>query len=637
MADLLFSRTTSLMLQHAMSATKSMGANCIDSMALMYGLLNTPENSEENAMSILENYLGSPVNYSVGGKPNVVAKTISNLKNKLNFARKGDSSSKVETKYVKVNISKDKETVLPLDEEVFGVFKQIHRLSTKYKFEEVEPIHFIVAAFQKDLSALENFFYTAQQSYNDAKEFFHPDNVLSQGNLPVILKSFMYDMNVADKKTYKYSLSMDPKYADDIWKYLQKRKHNDVIILGEPGVGKRAIVEKIVHQIVTKECPKCFESYRVIEFNLQRFNASVNIKGDLQDRIRIILEFLNANPDVILYVDEILRCEMTVRGLLFDRIIDKGSNLIIGAGTEELFKSYNEQDASFLEDFEFIRVDEPDPDDVFPMIEKKLKALEEFHGVSISKELVEYVVQVSYCFSKNTPNPFKTLDTIDSVMVLCKSEGKTAVEKCDVIENFNYYIEEWNYMEEKDKKNTAYHEVGHYIMAKASGRLVSHVPIAISILPSDGRLGVTALANTGKKMPINDKDYYIDFIAFYLGGRVAEEMKTNLYTAGASSDTYKATKMAETVVMSLNLEKGDNMNRMYFVEEGRPMFTDEIISTMEAKMKELLEEAYKRAEEILDANKDLLEALTEALMEQHVMCKEDIDKVWNEVVDKRSK
>ena len=317
-------------------------------------------------------------------------------------------------------------------------------------------------------------------------------------------------------------------------------------------------------------------------------------------------------------------------------ILARGDTIVIGSTTVNEYQKYFQKDAALSRRFERINVSEPMSKEVYYMIKNKLKALSQFHGVKIQKRIVEYAIMIASCFAFDKKNPDKTLDLIDRAMVSAKRAGKEYVDKEAILKNFDIYFKKWNNMDIDSRKEVAYHEAGHYIVGKASGRLISHNWLAVSIMPAEEYLGVTVYEIDDTKMPFLNIDYYIDNIACDLAGRVAENIFRNSYTSGASIDLSKATETAFNVVTKLGMGSDAIKNRIYLNTQEFPMFSEKSTDTINDEVNKLIDKAFQRASELLRENNDILEAIVKALLEKHIMSEAELDKIWKKVVNKRN-
>ena len=206
-------------------------------------------------------------------------------------------------------------------------------------------------------------------------------------------------------------------------------------------------------------------------------------------------------------------------------------------------------------------------------------------------------------------------------MVVAKQEGKTKVDKQSVLANFQYHFEKFARMSDHAKRSTAYHEAGHCLVAMCSKTLVDHSVIAVSIMPTDTYLGVTVFEpNENTVEPT--MDYFVDSIACDLAGRVAERMFTTTITAGASVDLANATRTAHNIVTKYGMAEF-GMNRIYTKETT----SEEINNQINREIDKLIAQAIKRAETILEDNKETLDNLVASLMKNGIVGTKELEQI----------
>ena len=194
----------------------------------------------------------------------------------------------------------------------------------------------------------------------------------------------------------------------------------------------------------------------------------------------------------------------------------------------------------------------------------------------------------------------------------------------------------WNNMSFDSKKEVAYHEAGHYIVGKASGRLIRYHFLAVSIMPAENYLGITVAEEDETQIPFCDENYFIDDIAFDLGGRVSEEFFRHTYTSGAKADLDNATNTAYQVITKFGLGNNSIKNRIYVNYQNNPMFSEKSIDVINHEIDQIIEKALKRATDILTENRDVVEALVSALLQNHIMSSEELDAIWKETITHRN-
>lgn len=155
-----------------------------------------------------------------------------------------------------------------------------------------------------------------------------------------------------------------------------------------------------------------------------------------------------------------------------------------------------------------------------------------------------------------------------------------------------------------------------------SGRLVDFKTIAVSIIPTENYMGVNVLDNTDIPV-ISDMNYFIDYIASMLAGRVAESLYTGYYNAGARDDLRKATEQAYNVVTKYGMGNGVCKNYAYFQEMKNERITDAI----NVEVDSIIRKAYQRAEEVLKTNRLLLEEIAKQLCQKGILRCEELEKM----------
>ena len=633
---------------------------------LLWGVMNSK--MENSIYCALENYLFS----TEETLPSEIEDNISLLV--TNFEKAGDESDKKKrslfSKKDKPNKTKDQSSKkkksekdlpkistvytfknsekvqisVPVDEEVSKVFEKLLEIIGKFNITEIEPLHITSAMFMTDNKDFKQFFRDIDANYDEAKKHFHPDRILVCGVIPFQLAGFLSTMNdKVDGKSPCEILCRD-KETEAIWNICLKKNKRNTIIVGEPGVGKSALIEKLTHDINSGKCPEKFKKYKVIVLDVNALIAGTSYRGDAEERIKDLINFLETHHDVILFIDEVhtilgagscFEGEMDLANAL-KPILARGDTIVIGATTEEEYEKYFKKDGALSRRFEKVEVKEPLAEKVYPMIKNKLLALTKYHGVTISREMVDYSILVASCFAFEKKNPDKTLDLIDRAMVSAVRSGKDHVDKDCVLNNFGIYFEMWDLMSEETKKEVAYHEAGHYIVGKASGRLIRHNWLAVSIMPAEHYLGVTVYEDDDRKVPFCNTDYYIDSIAFCLGGRVAENMFRKDFTSGASADLEQATKEAFHLVSKLGMGNDSIENRVYLNTENYPMFSEKAVNIINDEVNKVVKKSFERATKILEVNTDILEAIVAALVENRIMSETELDAIWQNVVASRA-
>lgn len=536
----------------------------------------------------------------------------------------------------------------PCDSVIEKIIEHLTKLCQEKGIALVTPIHIIVAAFDLDLHEMKDFMGSAKVDYYGAKREFKVEDIMKLGIIPYILAGFLSNFNEKVDADKPCQILMRDKEAKRLWNIMGKANKRNAILTGEAGVGKSAIMEKIAYDIVTKNCPEKFKDFVVIKLDINSLIAGTTYRGQAEERIKDTIEFLEKHHNVILFIDEVhtmlgagscFEGEMDLANAM-KPILARGDTIVIGATTTEEYEKYFQKDAALARRFEEVVIKEPGVDKVYPMIKNKIDTYSQFHKVTISEETVQYAIMIAGCFTYHTKNPDRTLDLIDRAMAAAADNGHKEVTKEDVYSCFDMYTEMWEKASDETRIEIASHEMGHFVVGRFSGRLTDIKTLAVSIMPAKGYLGVNVIEDDEDAIPHANFDFYIDLMAYYIGGRVGEEMYTKDITSGARSDLDIANGIAYRMLTEYGFtaseEESISKNRTYLSPEEYPIFSEKIANQIDEGMSKLIDKATKRATELLKENSDVLDYLVKQVLEKKIMDIDQINKAIDEVVAKRS-
>lgn len=203
---------------------------------------------------------------------------------------------------------------------------------------------------------------------------------------------------------------------------LSRRKKNNPILIGEPGVGKTAIVEGLALRILQKKVSRTLFNKRLVMLDLAALVAGTKYRGQFEERIKAIMNELEKNRDVILFIDEI----HTLVGAggatgsldasnIFKPALARGELQCIGASTLDEYRQYIEKDGALDRRFLKVLVDPPTQEDTIHILQNIQSRYEEFHNVSYSEEAVKACVRLSDRYITDRFLPDKAIDVLDEV------------------------------------------------------------------------------------------------------------------------------------------------------------------------------------------------------------------------------
>ena len=212
------------------------------------------------------------------------------------------------------------------------------------------------------------------------------------------------------------------KEIERVSQILSRRKKNNPILIGEPGVGKTAIVEGLALRIVQRKVSRVLFDKRVISLDLAALVAGTKYRGQFEERMKAIMNELEKNRDVILFIDEI----HTIVGAggasgsldasnIFKPALSRGELQCIGASTLDEYRMYIEKDGALDRRFQKVIVEPPSVEETITILNNIRPKYEEFHNVSYDKDAVEACVKLSDRYMTDRLLPDKAIDVLDEV------------------------------------------------------------------------------------------------------------------------------------------------------------------------------------------------------------------------------
>jgi len=292
----------------------------------------------------------------------------------------------------------------------------------------------------------------------------------SDSSTPV-LDNFSRDLNKLASEG-----KLDPVIGRDreilrIAQILSRRKKNNPIILGEPGCGKTAIVEGLAMKIVSGECPKNLIDKRIVNLDLTSVVAGTKYRGQFEERMKVIIEELQANPNIIVFIDEVHTLVGSGNSAgsmdgsnIFKPALSRGEIQIIGATTLDEFRKNIEKDGALERRFQKIIVEASSVAETIEILKNIRPKYESYHKVRYSDEVIEVCVKLAERYITDREFPDKAFDILDEVGARMQTEvkipevieelKKKAAEikqqKIDVVKKQNY--EQAAQLRDREKK-----------------------------------------------------------------------------------------------------------------------------------------------------------------------------------------
>ncbi len=203
---------------------------------------------------------------------------------------------------------------------------------------------------------------------------------------------------------------------------LSRRKKNNPILIGEPGVGKTAIVEGLALRIVQRKVSRVLFDKRVVSLDLAALVAGTKYRGQFEERMKAIMNELEKNRDVILFIDEI----HTIVGAggasgsldasnIFKPALARGELQCIGASTLDEYRMHIEKDGALDRRFQKVIVEQPSVEETIQILENIKSKYEDYHNVTYSEDAVTACVKLSDRYMTDRLLPDKAIDVLDEV------------------------------------------------------------------------------------------------------------------------------------------------------------------------------------------------------------------------------
>lgn len=252
---------------------------------------------------------------------------------------------------------------------------------------------------------------------------------------------------------------------------LSRRKKNNPVIIGEPGCGKTAIVEGLAIKIYNGECPRNLVDKRIVALDLTSVVAGTKYRGQFEERMKVIMEELQQNPNIIVFIDEIhtLVGSGNASGSMdgsniFKPALARGELQCIGATTSDEFRKSFEKDGALERRFQKVIVDSATVAETIEILKNVRDKYESYHKVTYTDEVIETCVKLADKYITDREFPDKAFDILDEVGARMQTELKVpeAIEelkkkaaelrqmKMDVVKKQNY--EQAAELRDKEKK-----------------------------------------------------------------------------------------------------------------------------------------------------------------------------------------
>ena len=360
---------------------------------------------------------------------------------------------------------------LPFSDETKGIFKMVDKECADLNDDIIEPTHLMLAILKSKLD-VNKVLETKNVTYKSFIEIIkgmkkEPKNGMFDGDDIDDQESYKRPMKKNDTKSKTpvldnfcrdISKAVDNNEIDAVIgrkteikrvsQILSRRKKNNPILIGEPGVGKTSIIEGLAQLIKDGEAPRTLTGKRIFTLDLASIVAGTKFRGQFEERMKAILQECKANPDIVLFIDEL----HTIIGAgnasgsldasnIFKPALARGELQVIGATTLDEYRENIEKDGALTRRFQQVLVEEPTLEETKTILMNIKDKYEQHHKVKYTEEAIDECVKLSARYIMDRAMPDKAIDVLDeagsstNISVEKPEHIKELESKRDTLEN----------------------------------------------------------------------------------------------------------------------------------------------------------------------------------------------------------
>ncbi|MCM1010913.1 MAG: ATP-dependent chaperone ClpB [Fusobacterium sp.] len=380
---------------------------------------------------------------------------------------------------------------LILSKDCFRILEKAQELSQEFKDEYVGLDMILLAMTKVEgtnvFTLLQKYKVSANQILNAMKKIRgnnKVDNKNAEENLKA-LEKYSTDLTALARKG-----KLDPVIGRDdeirrIVQVLNRRTKNNPVLIGEPGVGKTAIIEGLAQRIVRGDVPESLKDVKLVSLDLGAIIAGAKYKGEFEERLKAVLkEVENSNGEIVMFIDEL---HMVVGAGASDGAMDAGNLLkpmlargilrTIGATTINEYRKYIEKDPALERRFQPIMVNEPSIEDTISILRGLKEKYEVHHGVRILDSALIDAVKLSDRYITDRFLPDKAIDLIDEAASSLRIQIDSMPEEIDILSRQKIQLE----IEREALKKEADNEEAQAKINEISAE-ISHLDARITVL-----------------------------------------------------------------------------------------------------------------------------------------------------------
>ena len=236
------------------------------------------------------------------------------------------------------------------------------------------------------------------------------------------LRAFTTNLNDSAKRNKIDPIIGRSEELDSIALALGRRSKNNVLLVGDPGVGKTAVAEGLAYKIVNNDVPKFLQDYEVFSLDIGSMLAGSKYRGDFEERLKLVLTGLEKKGKTVMFIDEAHMMNGAGAGgsdksndlaNMLKPALSKGNLKVVASTTWEEYRKYFEKDRALMRRFQRVAVDEPSAEVTKDILRGLKKYYEDYHNTEITEEAIAAAVKLSMKYQADKKLPDKAIDLID--------------------------------------------------------------------------------------------------------------------------------------------------------------------------------------------------------------------------------
>jgi ATP-dependent Clp protease ATP-binding subunit ClpC len=355
---------------------------------------------------------------------------------------------------------------LPLSRRVRSLLENAAEEANLSGSDYIGTEHFVVAAAREEGSAFQRFLSGLGLSVEELRSASHllhetekNEPRREKASLPARAQAGertpLLEEHARDLTAMAREGRLDPVFDRDgeigrVIRILSRRTKNNPVLVGEPGVGKTAIVEGLAQRFARGDAPPELARKRILALDLASVVAGTKYRGEFEERLKRIMKEIQAAGNIILFIDEL----HTIIGAggaegsidasnMLKPSLSRGEIQCIGATTIDEYRKYFEKDAALERRFQSVLVEEPGLEETISILEGIKSRYEEFHGVTYDRSAIESAVELSRRYVSGRFLPDKAIDLLDEAGALKKiANPARPIELADIEEDIKRLTEE---------------------------------------------------------------------------------------------------------------------------------------------------------------------------------------------------